>query len=205
MSDFTFGTAGERRKLTKQSRYGGRGGSTIKGTGEAFHKQLTKRDMTPTQLAAYALTKELEAYASITKDQRHQFKRELGELDQLRSMNMRYLAAALVVLNDAGGTSTIVVEPTPEMFTGSAWDIVAQQLTLATGAETTDIAVRQKEQILVYIVRINIFRAAQKAFREAGIGASNLDEPDPEELPDIANDPVAPGLPLPQEGDEDDW
>ena len=54
MSDFTFGTAGERRKLTKQSRYGGRGGSTIKGTGEAFHKQLTKRDMA-TELPAYAL------------------------------------------------------------------------------------------------------------------------------------------------------
>ncbi|CAH6418254.1 Hypothetical protein POVN_LOCUS24 [uncultured virus] len=150
--------------------------------------------MTPNQLAAFALTKELEAYKQlVSKEARHLYKRELVEMEQLRFMNMKYLAAALVLLDSAKTN-----EPTPDMFVGPVWNAVAERLALTAGSESAEATRKNKVQVLSYVVKVI-------RFRQEGVQSSTvLDEALIEQPLDQEPDPVAPGLPLPEE-EEDEY
>jgi len=161
MSNFSFGISGERRRSGKTSRstYVSRGSS--RGAGH---------DISPSQAAAQALNKALEVYPEMDA-QRSTLYSEFISMDQLRVMNMPYLAAALYLLADgsytvevktAVGVETQVVLK-PEDLKKARWSTVTDRMRLKVELSTTEAMNRHRAELVNYIHKVVQFRSLNKA------------------------------------------
>lgn len=146
----------------------GRGGIAIGDIGVTkFHQRVTKRQMTDVQLAASNLEKELRSYQDITEATRFLWKDEMAGMEQLRSMNMKVLAAVLVLLHQLRG------DLTPAGFTDAVLNPYLSRL-LPTNLAPEELAyrtIRFKETILRYARAVLLYRA-ELAERAAAIPTS---------------------------------
>ncbi len=147
----------ERRRGEQQARFG-RGPSQMVGGPGEVHRQLTRRHMTPNELAAWKLNQALQKYPLFTEDARQNLQNEFVDMPGLRTMNMKVLAATLSYLR------AIDNKPTPNTFKDKII-LPHLNLLLPTGDLTPDerrrLIIRFKAQILIYIQAIEIFRAAE--------------------------------------------
>ena len=145
----------ERRRGNQAARYG-TGQSQMAGTAGFIHKQLTRRHMTPNELAAWKLNQALEKYPEFTKEARENAQNEFVNMESLRTMNMKLLAATLSFLR------SVKDQPTPESFKDkNILPYMSQLLPIGdkiTNEERKRLIVRFKAQILMYIRAIQIFR-----------------------------------------------
>jgi hypothetical protein len=180
---FTFGSQGFKRKVVKKARAGGKG--AMRWVPRDFQ---SRRQMTPNQLAASNLSKELAAgYPGIPEEQRNVLRRRMEELDQIRTMNMRYLAGALYIVEELK-----VKESSAAMFAGPIWEFVVKRLALtssmnAEAAVQPSMLTKYKEELLVYILRILPIAVVDPA------AATVIDDP---EVQEVDTDPDE-DLPLP--------
>lgn len=182
MSYLSFGTQGERRKATKRSRFSGVGGTVMRG--ELGGEDLTKRQMTPNQLATYNLQNALKNYSEIKEAERKRIKKEFVEMDGIRSMNMRYLAAAIIMYDTVELIRVPIPSNTPEeekteeekkgrlqpdfgsdTFSGPKWESVLRRLSLETGLDKPSDVARHKEELLAYMTKIFLFREHEPHFK----------------------------------------
>ena len=146
--------APERRRGEQAARFG-RGPSQMAGAAGALHKQLTRRHMTPNELAAWKLNQALEKYPEFTKEARENTQNEFVDMPDLRTMNMKLLAATINFLRSINN------QPTPASFTD---EIIIPHMNQLLPTDTTDqeeirrLIIRFKAQILMYIRAIQIFR-----------------------------------------------
>ena len=146
--------APERRKGEQPARFG-RGASQMAGVPGALHKQLTRRHMTPNELAAWKLNQALEKYPEFTKEARENVQNEFVEMPGLRTMNMKLMAATLSFLQ------TVRDKPAPASFTD---EIIVPHLNQLLPTDKLDqeeirrLIIRFKAQMLMYIRAIQIFR-----------------------------------------------
>lgn len=147
----------ERQKGNLPSRYG-RGPSEIVGSEGALHKQLTRRNMTPNELAAWKLNQAMEKYPEFTKDARENAQNEFVSMPSLRTMNMKTLAATLSFLNG------IKNNVTPNSFKDETILPYMKELInldKVDQEETKRLIIRYKAQMLMYIRAIQLFRENQ--------------------------------------------
>ena len=146
--------APERRRGEQQARFG-RGPSQMTGAVGTLHKQLTRRHMTPNELASWKLNQALEKYPEFTKAARENAQNEFVDMPGLRTMNMKLLAATLSFLR------AINNQPTIQTFTDQVIIPHMNQLLptdKADKAEIQRLIIRFKAQMLMYIRAIQIFR-----------------------------------------------
>jgi len=141
--------APERRKGEEAARFG-RGEAQLGGA-----PRLTRRHMTPNELASWKLNQALEKYPNFTKEARENAQNEFVDMPGLRTMNMKLFAATLDFLR------AINNEPTPASFTDQ---IIIPHMTQLVNIEkinqeeTRRLIIRFKAQMLMYIRAIQIFR-----------------------------------------------
>lgn len=147
----------ERQKGNLPARYG-KGPSEMVGAEGALHKQLTRRNMTPNELAAWKLNQAMEKYPEFTKDARENAQNEFVSMPSLRTMNMKTLAATLSFLNGINNNVTpnsfrdeVILPYMKELIN---LDKVDQE-------ETKRLIIRYKAQMLMYIRAIQLFRENQ--------------------------------------------
>jgi hypothetical protein len=157
MAETTIQFAPERRRGEQRARFGG-GPSQMIGAVGKVHKGLTRRRMTPNKLAAWKLNQALENYPNFTEDARQNLQNEFVDMPQLRTMNMKVLAATLSFLQAVNN------QPTPNAFRD---EIILPHINILL--PTTEISpdekrrliIRFKAQILIYIQAIEIFRTPE--------------------------------------------
>lgn len=146
--------APERRRGDQGARFG-RGPSQMAGTVGTLHKQLTRRHMTPNELAAWKLNQALEKYPEFTKDARENAQNEFVDMPSLRTMNMKLLATTLSFLRSINN------KPTAQTF---ADNVIIPHMSQLLPIDKTDqdetrrLIIRFKAQMLMYIRSIQIFR-----------------------------------------------
>lgn len=145
----------EPRKGDQIARFGKGGQSQMIGAEGALHKELTRRHMTPNELAAWKLNQALEKYPEFTKDAREDAQNEFTGMPGLRTMNMKLFAATLNFLR--GINNNIV----PNSFKDEIILPYMNQLInidKIDQEETKRLIIRYKSQMLMYIRAIQIFR-----------------------------------------------
>ena len=145
----------ERRKGDQPARFG-KGPSQMIGAAGALQKKLARRHMSPNELAAWKLNQSLEKYPEFTKEARENLQNEFVEMEGLRTMNMKLLAATLSFLN------SVQNRPTPASFTDENIIPHLNQLLPTNKVEPDELRrliIRYKAQILMYIRAIQLFRA----------------------------------------------
>lgn len=148
MTTLEFGI--ERRKEGQVSRYG-RGGFSAPGIPGA---KIVRVPKTPKELAAWKLNQALSKYTKFSMEARQEYQGEFANMPNLRTLNMKVLAAAITLLSD-------IKEPTPESFKDR--NILpyidpllpAKQL---NESEHKRLIVKYKEMILIYITAIQNYR-----------------------------------------------
>lgn len=168
MASFFYGVQGARKKPKRVATSRLRGKTMGKEPAPTGLQTLTKREMTANEIAAYNLSKELEAYESLitSKTARLDLKREMKEMDQLRYMNMKYLAAALVMMiaspasrpRPTGPEEKALAlggQPTPEMWGSEAWQTVLNRLVADTKEKSV---IKHQLQIVTYMAKVVFFR-----------------------------------------------
>ena len=152
MAEIQF--APERRKGEQQARFG-RGPSQMVGGAGQLHRQLTRKNRTPNELASWKLNQSLQKYPIFTEEARQNLQNEFVEMPGLRTMNMKVLAATLAYLQSVNN------QPTPDTFSDE-YIIPHLSLLLPTGdidpAEQRRLIIRFKAQIFIYIQAIQLFR-----------------------------------------------
>ena len=144
----------ERRRGEQGARFG-RGPSQMGGTVGTLHKQLTRRHMTPNELAAWKLNQALEKYPEFTRDARENAQNEFVDMPGLRTMNMKLFATTLDFLKSINN------QPTPDSFRD---DVIIPHMSQLVNVEkinqeeTRRLIIRFKAQMLMYIRAIQIFR-----------------------------------------------
>ncbi len=152
--DETIQFAPERRRGEQQARFG-RGPSQMGGAHGDIHRQLTRRHMSPNELASWKLNQALEKYPIFTEDARQNYQNEFVDMPGLRTMNMKVLAATLSFLRSINN------KPTPDTFKDN---IILPHLNLLLPTkeispdERKRLIIRFKAQLLIYIQAIEIFR-----------------------------------------------
>ena len=145
-----------RRGKNIRFRVGGSGRTTIMGEGGTYHEQISKRNMTPNQLASYNLLKTLELDYSeeVSRDLRNDWKREMENIPELRYMNMKHLATALVIINLKHG------EIDTDTFNDVFLDrfLVKLEIILGQTGFSPQLKIRHKEVLLTYMRKIIFFR-----------------------------------------------
>lgn len=146
--------APERRRGEQAARFG-RGQSQMAGAPGALHKQLTRRHMTPNELAAWKLNQALEKYPEFTKEARENAQNEFADMPGLRTMNMKLLAATISFLRAVND------QPTPQTFKD---ELILPHMNQLLPTDKTDqdeirrLIIRFKAQMLMYIRAIQIFQ-----------------------------------------------
>ncbi len=144
----------ERQRGEQQARFG-RGPSQMVGAVGATHRQLTRKHMTPNELAAWKLNQALEKYPVFTEDARRNLQVEFVEMQGLRTMNMKVLAATLSFLKSVNN------QPNPQSFQDQ-YVLPHIRLLLPTKEiaeeEKRRLIIRFKAQMLIYIRAIGFFR-----------------------------------------------
>lgn len=143
----------EPRRGDQVARFG-KGQSQMVGAEGALHKELTRRHMTPNELAGWKLNQALEKYPEFTKDAREDAQNEFTGMPGLRTMNMKLFAATLNFLRGVGNV-------TPNSFKDETIIPYMNQLInidKKDQEETKRLIIRYKAQILMYIRAIQIFR-----------------------------------------------
>lgn len=116
--DLFFGSAGERAGRGPRGR--GRGSRVIAYPGphnyEAasraeYQENLTRKQMNNNQLALARLVKELTLFPEVSTARAYDYKRLLGQMEQVQTMNMKTLAGAIVMYQQSDGKLS------PELFT----------------------------------------------------------------------------------------
>lgn len=187
-SNFSFGTQGERKKSTKQSRFGGKATTTKRTTKKIIRNELTKSQMTPNQRAAYTLGKELERYPKVSKDTRNVYKNRLAGLPTLRTMNMSVLAGALVLLDSSASG-----EPEPGLFDGPIWQQV-----------TKNLHIDAKKQMIAKTTLTTYMAAVSEYFATNDQTSADYTPAMIEEVPEALEDPTSPGEPIPETEEEEE-
>ena len=144
----------ERRKADQPARFG-KGQSEMAGAEGVLHKKMTRRHMTPNELAAYKLNQALEKYPEFTKEARENIQNEFVEMPGLRTMNMKLMAATLSFLRSVND------QPTPASFQDTFILPYLNQLLNPDKVDQDELArliIRFKAQILMYVRAIQIFR-----------------------------------------------
>lgn len=157
MADEGIQFAPERRKGDEAARFG-RGASQMIGAPGALHKQLTRRHMTPNELAAWKLNQALEKYPEFTKEGRENIQNEFVDMQGLRTMNMQLMATTLNFLRGINN------QPTPVSFTDEHIIPYMNQILPTNKTEPGELRrliIRYKAQILMYIRAIENFRNPQ--------------------------------------------
>jgi hypothetical protein len=152
----TIQFAPERRRGEQQARFG-MGPSRMIGIPGEF-KQLSRRRMTPSELASWKLNQALMKYPEFTADGRQLLQDEFVNMPGLRTMNMKVLAATLSFLNSLRGR-----EYTADSFKDDyIMPYIKELLPLDVGSvERKRLIIRFKAQLLIYIEAIENFRANQ--------------------------------------------
>lgn len=147
--------APERRRGEQAPRFG-RGPSQMAGAPGALHKQLTRRHMTPNELASWKLNQALEKYPEFTKEARENAQNEFADMPGLRTMNMKLLAATISFLRSINNQpdvnsfkDEIIVPHMKELLPINKVD----------QSELRRLIIRFKAQMLMYIRAIEIFRS----------------------------------------------
>jgi len=149
--------APERRRGEQQARFG-RGASQMGGGIGGIHRQITRRQMTPNEMAAWDLNRSLEKYPVFTSEARSDIQNEFVRMEGLRTMNMKTLAATLSFLRAVDN------QPTPNSFRD---EIIGPHISLLLPAgdmnpeDRARLTIRFKAQILIYIRAILNFRQNQ--------------------------------------------
>ena len=143
----------ERQRGDQPARFG-RGPSQMVGTGGAT-RQITRKNMTPNEQAAWNLNQALEKYPDFTEDTRRNLQVEFVDMPGIRTMNMKVLAATLSFLKSVNN------QPTPDAFKDE-YILPHLSLLLPTKELPDDerriLIVRFKAQLLIYIRAILFFR-----------------------------------------------
>jgi len=146
----------ERQRGEQPARFG-RGPSQMVGTGGATG-QITRKNMTPNELAAWKLNQALEKYPDFTEEARRNLQIEFVDMPGLRTMNMKVLAATLSFLNSINN------QPSPAAFQDQY--ILSHINRLLPTKEISNqerrrLIVRFKAQLLIYTRAILFFRNGQ--------------------------------------------
>jgi hypothetical protein len=175
MSKFDFGMQGDYKKGIKKTRAGGPtdGSTGIVGEGAAFHANLTKRKMTPNQIAACNFFNALKVYPEIGADLRRIRKDQIVEMDQLRYMNMAHLAAAIVLLHDIGGIDKL----SPVHFNNETFDKFLPNLTKSN----SEINEKGHKEIVLAYMRTYVFAMQNGLTATQDNTIANLDDPNEDE------------------------
>lgn len=163
--------------------------------------EFTYQNLTPSQINIIRLGTSLEAYGDLLpKVSRESLRSEMANLPRIGDMNMRYLAAALVVLANIDSK----IKPTTTVWEEPIWrrveDILRSQIT----ASQFDI-VSAKQEMAVYMD--NIWR-----YRNGLIGVATESADIPQAAMDAAlsresgggGEDVEPSPPQEEEEDEED-
>lgn len=154
---FPFSAAGPKPPVRRIQR--GPGG-LIKTPGKEFQEKTAKHQMTANQIAAFNLTRELDKYiGEINKDKRVALENAVAGLDQIRTMNMKYLAAALFLLGDViltYSTRDVPNDVYKRAFAGDAWEQVKAKL--MTKQESPETILKYQEELFIYMYRVVNFR-----------------------------------------------
>lgn len=144
----------ERRKKDQVTTHG-RGQTEMIGVEGGMHQRITRRYMTPAELAAYKLNQALEKYPEFTKEARENIQNEFVNIDGLRTMNMKLLAATLSFLRSVNN------QPTPASFRD---EYIVPYMTQLLNPDKLDpdelkrLIIRYKAQMVTYIEVIKKFR-----------------------------------------------
>jgi hypothetical protein len=145
--DFTFGLAGDRRKQRSKSRAGGKArGSNV--------NTITRRQMTPNQLKANFLSKDLEAIGMSSEFCRA-IRSEFVNLSSLRYMNLKTLVVAIRFLEREK------LKPEPDLKAIKSKE-VNEDIRTVFGSSATDSPIllkRIREDLIIYCWKIISFRA----------------------------------------------
>ena len=142
----------ERRKTGQTARYG-YGSSQVAGAiGEA--RKLGRKAMSPEQAAAWKLYQSLEKFPNFTKEARQELQNEFTDLPNLKSMNMKALAATLSFLQ-AVKTPTVNLFRDEIVLPHIEKVLPLKQLSVD---EKQRLILRYKAQILMYVRAIQRYR-----------------------------------------------
>lgn len=180
---FSLALYGDRGK--KKGAGVGRGGIAIGDIGVTkFHQRVTKKQMTDVQIAVTNLEKELRSYQDITEATRFQWKDEMSGMEQVRYMNMKVLAAVLVLLHQLRGNLT------PESFNDLVLAPYLARL-LPTSLSAEDRAYRTlrfKETLLRYARAVLLYRADIQEQAQAIMPAAATEDDEEDDFPFNRND-----------------
>jgi len=125
---------------------------------------ITRKQMTPNQLAIFELGKALEAIPNTTPELRRQFQDEMIQMEQIRYMHMPTLAATLMFIHNVHD------EITPENFTDENLQPVIINIQPDPKLQDSRLAyIKTKETILRYIRAVQFFRQQQQELLETQI------------------------------------
>lgn len=117
--------------------------------GASYQEELTRKEMTPNQLALSRLNRELGKF-SYTQGQRYTYLNWLPNMEQLRHMNMQTLAGAIVLYEDSKRN------PEPVHFTDEQLEPIINRLLPIKFSERPveeqqQIRAKYKQSLLRYI------------------------------------------------------
>jgi len=125
---------------------------------------ITRKQMTPNQLAIYELGKALEAIPNTTPELRRQFQDEMIQMEQIRYMNMPTLAATLMFIHNVHDVIT------PGNFIDENLQPFIINIQPDSKLQDSQLAyIKTKETILRYIRAVQFFRQQQQELLETQI------------------------------------
>jgi hypothetical protein len=116
---------------------------------------ISRRQLTPEQLAGIELSKALAEIPGTTEDLRRQFQDEMVEMEQIRYMNMETLASTLMFLHNVGESVT------RDTFTdANLAPVISNIMPSTTSSETErrNTYIKLKATILRYIRAVEFYR-----------------------------------------------
>ena len=134
---------------------------------------ITRKEMTPNQIATYQLGRALSSIPNVTKDLKMELQGEFEHFDQLRFMHMPTLAAALVFIHYIGD------EITPENFTDKNLEPVVINILPNANLSEKDYKlayIKMKESLLRYIRAVLFYREAERDALQTRIESSQTAE-----------------------------
>lgn len=108
--------------------------------------------ITPNDISAAALDKELKAFTDITSEQRNDWRKEMASLPQIQYMNKKILAATLVLIHNLGENFT------PDDFNIQA-DNVLNKLMVPAPSPDSPSAKKYKATLFRYMKAVNYYRS----------------------------------------------
>ncbi len=111
-------------------------------------EQLTRLQMTPSQVAVTRLSRVLENYPEISVDIRISLRDEMLAMPNIRFMNMETLAVAIVMIQRGGG------DVNPTFFRENIDSFIVRLGEAPEGGPREIYRKRQKENVLRYIFAI---------------------------------------------------